>query len=174
MTEIPIENRPMCAVCAQPIGHDGPDYQMKAESLLKSALSAPVRTQSYIKNEKEARSRIRTKGWFHHTADISHDPLPHDNRTAEDENNRFQRILDAEPESMKAIRALVRGTPRPAGSAPREKPANTPSMQSFIDDMSDEELEQWNKNAPADKKAKRSAPPLSQVQNEKPNENQAE
>lgn len=140
----------MCATCGEAIHHNGSNWEASNNSLERSALSAPLvngqQAETYKKIQAEVEQTRRTGGWKHsmHT-DLSHDPAPHDNRTPEQEQDRYNRVLENEPEHVRAIRAMLRGTPK-AEKAPEtaEKP-KVPTVEELMSDATPEELAKWNR-----------------------------
>jgi hypothetical protein len=102
----------------------GPNWQKAADSMERSALNAPDPSHpTYQKHLAEVKSIYRTGGWAHSLhIDISHDPAPHDNRSIEEELDRSNRYRESEPDSVKAIRAMIAGKGHPAQSAAQNKP----------------------------------------------------
>ena len=149
MERIDINNRPMCKTCGAPVHHNGSNWEASNNSLERSALSGPLvngqQAESYKNILAEVESTRRAGGWKHTDRNLSHDAAPHDNRTPEQEEDRFGRVLENEPEHVKAIRAMLRGTPKTEKAAePAEKP-KVPTVEELMADASPEELAKWNR-----------------------------
>ena len=160
MRLIHINDMPKCATCGTAITHSE-KWQQMGPSLIRSGKTAPNPNSRVYQNQvKEGESILRTGGWRHKSKDVSHDPGPHDGRSTEEERDRYNRWFDVQPDHIKRI---VNGLKEQiaasvAAAATRKEstaPAAKPTTQDFINDMTDEELEKWNKNAPEHKKAVR-------------------
>lgn len=147
MERIDVNNPPKCAKCGEKI-HVNYDWEKSANSHLRSALSAPVQTQSYINAAKHVESIFRAGGWQHSEMDLSHDAAPHDNRTVEQEHDRFDRVLENEPEHVKRIRATLKADKEASiAKAANAKPftGKVPTVEELMSDATPEELAKLNK-----------------------------
>jgi hypothetical protein len=147
MERIDVNNPPKCGQCGAKI-HVNYDWEKSANSHLRSAVTAPVQNQGYINAAKHVESIFRAGGWQHTEMDLSHDAAPHDNRTVEQEHDRFDRVLENEPEHVKRIRAVLKAQKEASiAKAANSKPSTTkvPTVEELMSDATPEELAKFNK-----------------------------
>jgi hypothetical protein len=96
MKKIDINNKANCAVCNERVTHSGPNWETVNESIRQSALKSPIPDSPvFVKQLAEVESTKRAGGWTHLFRDLSHDPVPHDGRTMEEERDRIDRMVEA-------------------------------------------------------------------------------
>jgi len=96
MKKLDINDRARCATCGVTVTHKGPNWESIGESIRKSALGAPNPDSPTYKNiVAEVDQTKRSGGWEHLFRDLTHDPVPHDGRTMEEERDRIQRGINA-------------------------------------------------------------------------------
>jgi hypothetical protein len=147
MERIDVNNTPKCANCGEKI-HVNYDWEKNANSHLRSAVTAPVQNQGYQNAAKHVESIFRAGGWQHTEMDLSHDAAPHDKRTVEQEHDRFDRVLENEPEHVKRIRATMKAQKEASiAKAAAGKPfgGKKPTTEELMADATPEELAKWNK-----------------------------
>jgi len=142
----------MCKTCGAPVHHNGSNWETSNNSLERSALSGPLvngqQAESYKNILAEVESTRRAGGWQHTDQNLSHDAAPHDNRTPEQEEDRFDRVLENEPPHIKAIRASIKASKeasiaRAANATPSTE--RKPTTEELMSDSTPEELAKWNR-----------------------------